>query len=172
MPITADSLIFAQWAGILTLVCGAITLLSFIFKWGIRFRLVGITGFLGVLAGGLFALGVVPFTRTVIPGAARFSLTYDNGGSQAVIAVSSQITESELDATLRQAASDLFSYGRLGGVDNQMIVRARTIIHPKPGVSKPVFLGQARRSLTTREDEQMVIDIYSESFAQLAKPTA
>jgi hypothetical protein len=67
----------------------------------------------------------------------------------------------------------LFSYGRLGGgTDNQLTIRARTLIHPKPGVSKPLFLGQVKRSLATRNDEQMVIDIFPESFAQLPKPTA
>lgn len=167
MATTADFLNYTQWAGILTLACGLLALLGFIFKWGIRFRLVGITGFMAVLTGGLFALGLVPFTRTVIPGAVRFSLVYDNGGNQTVIAVPPQITESELEATLRQAASDFFSYGRLGGSDEQLTIRARTIIHPEPGVSKPLFLGQVKRSLASREDEQMVIDIYSENFAEL-----
>ncbi len=172
MLTTADFLSFAQWAGILTLVSGVTAVLGFIFKWGIRFRLVGVTGFLGVLTGGLFALGIVPFTHTVIPGAIRFAVVYDNGGPQAVITVPSKLTETELDATLRQAASDLFSLGRLGGLDNQLMIRARTIIHPEPGVSKPLFLGQVTRSLSTLNDEQLVIYSYPESFAQLPKPTA
>jgi hypothetical protein len=172
MLTTADFLTFGKWAGILTLACGVVTLVAFIFKWGLRFRLVGVTGFLGVLTAGLFSLSLVPFTRTLIPGAIRFSLVYDNGGNQTVIAVPPSITESELDATLRQAASDLFSYGRLGGPDNQLTIRARTLVHPKPNVSKPLFLGQVKRSLATRNDEQMVVEIYSESFAQLPKPSA
>lgn len=167
MLTTADFLIYTQWAGILTLACGVLTAIAFIFQWGIRFRLVGATGFLGVLTGGLFTLGLVPFTRTVIPGAVRFSLVYDTGGNQTVIAVPPTITQSELEATLRQAASDLYSYGRLGGMDNQLTIRARTIIHPEANVSQPLFLGQAKRSLATRDDEDMTIDIYSESFAQL-----
>lgn len=172
MLTTADFLSFAQWAGILTLVSGVIAVLGFIFKWGIRFRLVGVTGFVGVLTVGLFALGLVPFTRTVIPGAIRFTVVYDNGGPQTVIAVPSKLTETELDATLRQAASDMFSLGRIGGLNNQLTIRARTIIHPEPGVTKPLFLGQVTRSLSSRNDEKMVIDIYPESFAQLPKSTA
>ena len=172
MLTTADFLAFTQWVGILVLVSGVITVLSFIFKWDIRFRLVGATGLLGVLTAGLFALSLVPITRSVIPGAVRFSRVYDNGSTQTVIAVPPSITQSELEATLRQAASDLFSYGRLGGVGNQMTIRARTIVHPEPGVSQPLFLGQVKRSLATRNDEQMAIDIYPESFAQLPKPTA
>jgi hypothetical protein len=173
MLTNADFHSFTQWSAILTVVCGVLATLGFIFKWGIRFRLVGITSFMGVLTGSLFALGLVPFTRTVIPGAVPFSMVYDNGGNQTVITVPAQITETELEATLRQAASNLFSYGRLGGgTDNQLTIRARTIVHPKPGVSKPLFLGQAKRSLATRDDEQMAIDIYSENFAQLPKPSA
>ena len=167
MPTTADFLTYTQWTGILALVCAVLAVLGFIFKWGIRFRLVGIASFMGVLTGGLFALSIVPFTRTVIPGAVHFSLVYDNGGSQAVITVPPDIQESELDATLRQAASDLFSYGRLGSQDNQLTILARTIIHPEPGVSKPLVLGQAMRSLSNRDDTQMAITIYSDRFAQL-----
>ncbi|HEY9728637.1 MAG TPA: Ycf51 family protein, partial [Chroococcales cyanobacterium] len=115
---------------------------------------------------------IVPFTRTLVPGAVRFSLVFDNGGNQTVIVVPPSITPTELDATLRQAASDLFSYGRLGGPDSKLTIRARTIVHPEPGVSKPLVLGQVKRSLATRADEQMAIDIYSESFAQLPKSTA
>ncbi len=172
MLTTADFLTFTKWAGILTLACAVITLVAFIFKWGFRFRLVGATGLLGVLTTGLFALAIVPFSRTVIPGAVKFNVVYDTGAAQTVIVVPKEITESELEATLRQAASDLFSYGRLSGVDNQLTIRARTILHPEPGVSKPLFLGQVKRSLATRDDENMAVEIYSESFAQLPKPTA
>ncbi len=169
MLTTTDFLVFTKWTSILTLVCAIATLAAFIFRWGVRFRLVGVTGFLGVLTGGLFALSIVPFSRTVIPDAARFVVVYDNGGPQTVISVAPNITETQLDATLRQAASDLYSYGRLGGITNQMSIRARTVIHPKPGVSQPLFLGEVKRSLATRDDAQMVVSIYSESFAQLPK---
>jgi hypothetical protein len=53
-----------------------------------------------------------------------------------------------------------------------MSIRARTIIHPQPGVSKPLFLGDIKRSLANRNDEAMSVNIYSESFAELPKPTS
>ncbi len=173
MPTTDVFLIAAQWAGITTLACAAITVLGFILKWGIRFRLVGATGFLGVLTGGLFALGLVPFTRTVLPGAVRFARVYDNGSTQAVITVPPKISESELSATLHQAASDLYSYGRLGrDDDDQLTIRARTIIHPQPGISQPLYLGQVKRALSNRNDEQMSVEIYQDKLAQLQAPKA
>lgn len=166
MLTTADFLNYAQWSGIITLVGAAITVLGFILKWDIRFRLVGATGFLCVVTGGLFALSLVPFSRTVVAGAVRFSTVYDNGGTQVVIAVPPQISESALEATLRQAASDLYSYGRLGRNEDKLTIRARTIIHPEPGVSQPLYLGNVRRSLSNRNDEEMAIEIYQKK-AQL-----
>ncbi|MCM0592115.1 MAG: Ycf51 family protein [Gloeotrichia echinulata IR180] len=173
MLTTADFLQYTQWSGIATLVFAGLTVLGLIFKWGIRFRLVGTTGFMLVVTAGLFALSIVPLSRTVIPGATKFTLVYDNGSTQAVIATSPQITPTQLEATLRQAASNLYSYGRLGSrEENQLTVRARTIIHPEPGVSVPLYLGKLKRSLATREDSQMAVEIYPEKFAQLPKPTA
>ena len=173
MLTTAEFLQYTQWSGIATLVVAALTVLGFILKWGIRFRLVGATGFMLVVTTGLFALSLAPLSRTVIPGAVRYSRVYDNGVTQAVIAIPPQISPSQLEATLRQAASDLYSSGRLGTrSDNQLTIRARTIVHPEPGVSVPLYLGQLKRSLTNREDSQIALEVYQEKFAQLPKPTA
>ncbi len=166
-----DFLTFSKWSGILTVVCFLAVVLAFIFNWGTRFRLVGITGFMGVLTVGLFALGFGFFSRIIIPGSSQYTVVYDNGGNQTVIAVSPEITESGLESTLEQASSDLFSLGRSGGTTNQLLIRARTIIHPEPGVSKPLYLGQIKRSLAQREDPQVELEVFSESFAEIPATT-
>ncbi|MBD2777242.1 Ycf51 family protein [Iningainema tapete] len=172
MLTTAEFLQYTEWSGIATLVFAAITVLSFIFKWGFRFRLVGTTGFMLVLTGGLFALSLAPLSRTVIPGAVRYSRVYDNGATQAVIVIPPQTSPSQVEATLRQAASDLYSFGRLGTPEqNQLTIRVRTVVHPEPGVSIPLYLGQVKRSLTNREDSQMVIEVDQDKFALLPQPT-
>ncbi|MBW4613665.1 MAG: Ycf51 family protein [Desmonostoc vinosum HA7617-LM4] len=173
MLTTADFIQYTQWSGIATLVLAALAVLGFILKWGIRFRLVGTTGFMVVLTSGLFALSLVPLSRTVVPGAVKFTRVYDNGSTQTVIAIAPTITPTQLEATLRQAAINLYSPGRLGmRGDNQLTIRARAITHPEPGISIPVYLGQVKRSLIAREDAQMSIEIYPDKFAQLPKPTA
>lgn len=172
MLTTADFLTYTQWAGIATLAFAALAILSFVVKWGIRFRLVGVTGFMVVLTCGLFALSLVPFTRTVVPGAVRFSTVYDSGATQVVIAVPPTITATELDATLRQAANDLFSPGRLGRGEDKLTIRARTVLHPQSGISEPLFLGQIRRSLYDRDDDQMVIELMPKNLAKLPSPTS
>jgi hypothetical protein len=170
MPSTANFLQYTQWCGIATIVFAVLTILAFIVKWGFRFRLVGATGFMLVLTGGLFSLSLVPLSRTVISGAVKYTLVYDNGSNQTVIAITPKITPTELEATLRQAASNLYSYGRLGsGGNKQLTVRARTIIHPEIGLSVPLYLGQVNRTLVSREDSEMAIEVYLDKFASLPK---
>ncbi|MGK7917998.1 MAG: DUF2518 family protein [Prochloraceae cyanobacterium] len=62
---------YIEWSAILTGVFFLLSILAFILKWGIRFRLVGVTGFMGVLTGGLFALGLRLYQHGQIPGAVR-----------------------------------------------------------------------------------------------------
>lgn len=162
--------IYIKWSAILTGTVFLFTLIAFIFNWGFRFRLVGITGFMGVLTIGLFGLSLGLFSYTDVPGAAPFSVVYDNGGSQVVIKLPPNVTESEVEASLRKASADLYSYGRLGGTDNQMTIRARTVLHPEEGVSKPLYLGKVERQLSQdRSDSNLNIEVFSSQFSQLPK---
>lgn len=168
MLTTAFFLGAAKWVGIGTLLIAALTVVAFIFKWGFRFRLVGATGFSIVLTAGLFTLSFIPLTRTIIPEAAHYSLVFDNGGTQVVVAVSPTISDRQVEATLRQTASDFFSYGRISrNNEDKLTIRLRTNIHPEPGITKPLYLGQIKRSLSSRKDENMEIQIFSENLAQL-----
>ena len=169
MPSTSDFLTYTQWSAVLAAFFTVATGISFLFKWGFRFRLVGATGFMVVLTVGLFALSVVPITRTVIPGAARFTTVYDGGSNQATIVVAPTLTESQLTATLQQASSDLFSPGRLGRGREEMLIRARTMIHVKKGLSQPLYLGELRRSLNDSKEAPLRVKLYPENLAKIAK---
>ncbi|MBW4690628.1 MAG: Ycf51 family protein [Lyngbya sp. HA4199-MV5] len=162
----------ALWSGYFTLFCAALMVLGWMLKWGIRFRLVGITGFMGVLTGGLFALGLGLHDLPQIPGAVKFTRVFDSGASQVVIVVPPTITETQLDATLRQAAVDLYSTGRLSQGEATMTIRARSLLHPQPGVSQPLYLGQIKPSLSSPTDQQAIVEIDHEQFARLPKPLA
>jgi hypothetical protein len=172
MSSTEQLLTLTRYAGYFTVFCAVLAVLAFFLKWGIRFRLVGITGFMGVLTGGLFALSLGFYSRPTIPDAVRFSRVFDTGSTDVVIAVAPDITETQLEATLRQAAADFFSSGRLAQESTKMTIRARTVLHPEPGLSKPLYLGQVKRALGVREDSQMEIEIYRDQLALLPKPPA
>jgi hypothetical protein len=169
MNVNSDLLMYSQWALYLTGGLAVLTVVAFIFKWGFRFRLVGVTSFMGVISASIFALGLGLFTRTEIPGAVRYSLVYDTGGDRTVIVVPYTIAPSELEATMQQAAADLYSPGRGGRDTDYMTIRVRTIVHPESNVSQPLFLGEVRRSLSKKEDDKMAIEIFPEKVAVLQK---
>ncbi|RMG14438.1 MAG: hypothetical protein D6728_02585 [Cyanobacteria bacterium J055] len=171
MPTTADFLQATQWVGILTLVCAVLAVLGFLFKWGVRFRLVGVASFMAVLTVGSFSLSLVPFAPTTVPGSVPYTVVYDNGAAQVVIKVPPTITESELEATLRQAGINQFSSGRLSQGKRLLVLRARTILHPEDGVSQPVFLGQVIRALDSNGEDLWDLEIYRDRLAELPKAT-
>lgn len=161
LDITALAVEGARWLAIADGVLVVLTVLAFVLGWGIRFRLVGVASFTAVLVAGLFALSLGLFERSTVPGAVRYALVYDSGAARATIAVPLDLKDDReaLTATLQQAASDLFSPGRLGP-HRDLTVQARALEHGPNGASKTVYLGQIRRSLTTREDAAAQIDLF------------
>ncbi|MDJ0532452.1 MAG: Ycf51 family protein [Xenococcaceae cyanobacterium MO_207.B15] len=168
MQLPTDITTYAQWSGYGTIAFLVLTIIAFIAGWGFRFRLVGITSFMGVVTASIFGLGLGLFSHTAIPGAVRYSLVYDNGANNAVVTVSPEIETSAIEPTLRQASIDLYSYGRTGanGNDN-FTVKLRTVLHPDTGVSQPLFLGQATRSLSLRDESNLKVEVFTENLAQL-----
>jgi hypothetical protein len=171
MPSPENFLTYTQWSAWVMLACGIAAGLAFVFKWNFRFRMVGVTSFMGVMTVGLLALSLVPISQTVVPGAAKFALVYDTGAANVVIAVPPTLTKTALEATLKQAAGNLFSSGRGGQGNTQLLIRARTVIHPEAGVSVPLYLGQIQRSLSKRNDPEMAITVFDENLARLPKAT-
>ena len=171
MESSLDFATYTLWSVYGTIAFLILTIIGFIFKWGFRFRLVGTTGFMAVLTVGLFALSLGLFTPIEIPNALRFNLVYDNGANKAVIAVPQEINETELEATLQQAAIDLFSYGRTAmDGDDQLTIRARVQVHQE-NKTIPLYIGQIRRSLVIREDPNPTVTIFEDKFAQLKSLT-
>lgn len=155
----------AIWLAIGTVVLAVVTALAFFLKWDFRFRLVGATGFMGVLTVGFFGLSFQPLVRAVIPGALPYITVFDSGASQVVIAVPNTITETELEATLLQAASNLLKPSRIGGAGQAVpTIRARVIVH-QPGVSELVYVGQVTPG-SDLANQSPAVEIYP---AKLAK---
>jgi hypothetical protein len=167
MPTPAEFFEFTKLMGIATLTMGGFTLVTFAFGWGFRFRLVGITGFMGVLTVGLFGLSFQPLTRTVIPGAIPFQTVYDSGASQVVIKVPDTITEPQLEATLKQAASNLFNPSRLGPQNRTATIRARAILHESGGKSNLLYLGQVQPIPNAATGEAVTVTLQPDALAQL-----
>jgi hypothetical protein len=157
---------YAAWIALAGIVLMVLTLGAWLWRWGIRFRLVGVTSFTFVIAASVFALSLGFSQRERIPNAVQYVRVFDRAADQVVIAIPTTVTEVQLSATLQQAAIDLFSPGRTSP-DGMMTIRARTVLHPEDGVSLPLYLGQIRRSLSQHHDPQMQIDLYRQNLALL-----
>jgi hypothetical protein len=168
---SADLQNYGFWIGYVGLALVVLTLVAWILKWSFRFRLVGITSFTFVVALSVVALSVSFTPRAVVPGAVHYARIFDRQADQAVIAIAPTVTPDEVEATLRQAAIDLFSPGR-NSPDGTLTIRARTVLHPETGLSMPLYLGQIRRTLRSREDAAMTIDLYPGNLALLPPPAA
>lgn len=154
-----------KWSFGVTIFFAVLALLAFVLKWGFRFRLVGVTGFMGVLTVGLLSLSFFPITTTVVPGSVPYTVVYDNGAGRVVLKVPGDINETQLEATLRQAAINQFSPGRVG---DELLIRARTLVHPDDATTKPIYLGQVTRSQSVADEGSFKIEIDNDALASLA----
>ncbi|MEO0540331.1 MAG: Ycf51 family protein [Cyanobacteria bacterium P01_A01_bin.105] len=144
MPLPETFLDATQWMGIATVALALVSALAFFWQWGIRFRLVGATGFSLVLTAGLFGLSFDPVVPVAVEGAIPYTTVFDSGASQIVIRVPQTVTASELEATLQQAARNLLRASRLGQPGRPPTIRARTIVHRPGGISDLLYLGQVQ----------------------------
>lgn len=144
MPTPETFLDAAKWMGIATVALALVSAIAFLAKWGIRFRLVGATGFSIVLTAGLFGLSFEPLSPVAVEGSIPYTTVFDSGAAQIVIKVPQTITESELEATLQQAAKNLLRASRLGRPGQAPTIRARTIVHKPGGISELLYLGQVQ----------------------------
>lgn len=157
----------ARYCGILAAILGVVTVILWVrgIKW--RFAFFGYTAFTVVLAFGLAALSLGPIVRTTIPGAAPYTTVFDDGSTRATIAVNGGITPEKLSLTLEQASQNLYSAGRYASTSRTLVVRARTIVHPEAGISKPIYLGEVRRSLLVRDDPEQQVSVDIAAFGEL-----
>ena len=167
-----DPSLFATAARYCLILAGVLGLMTVVLwvrqvKW--RFAFFGYTAFTLVLAAGLGALSLAPIVRTTIPGSVAFTTVFDNNSDRAAIAVPPDITPQQLDPTLRQAAANLYSYGRFSQETSILTIRARTIVHPEVGVSLPIYLGRVQRSMALREDPEMTVELDPAAFQELRR---
>ena len=120
----------------------ALTFIAFLAQWGFRFRLVGISSFILLLAVSSWAFDV-SYTRTVVvKGAIRVPIVFDNGKNLVVAQAPQDISSSAIQPTLEQVAANIRSSGR-GGLSVQ--VRLRQLRHLEEDVSEPIIIAEMER---------------------------
>jgi hypothetical protein len=144
----ADPLLLSAgtWLGIAGAALLLITVLAFLLRWGIRFRLVGVSSFTVLLSLSCLAFAVSYAPRDVVEGAVSVPVVFDNGSDLVIAAAPADLPEEAYRPTEEQVARNLRGSGRNG--DNGVVhVRLRRVEAWAPGVDRPVILAEASRSL-------------------------
>ena len=115
------------------------TVLAYLFRWGIKFRLTGITIFTLLLSASCWAFNQSYSPPFNVEGYKYSPIVYDNGFDLVVAQASNDFPEEAIKPTLLQIAGNLKGGGRNGA---QVKVRLRKIESAGEGISKPVVLGE------------------------------
>ena len=130
------------WLGWIGLGLSLLTVVAFLTRWGLRFRLVGITSFTFLLAVSCWAFGISYTPPVVVEGAIRAPVVFDNGTDLVVATVPADLEPAAVSATLEQLAGNLRSAGRGSGT---VKVRLRAFESAGEGISRPLILGETVR---------------------------
>lgn len=131
-----------EWLGAASGVLAVLTVAGFLARWGVRFRLVGITSFTALLAISCLAFAVSYRHRVVVEGAVNVPLVFDNGSDLVVAAAPVDLPAAAIAPTLEQVARNLRGSGRTSS-DGRVHVRLRRIEPASEGAARPVVLGEA-----------------------------
>ena len=142
----ADPLLLpaGEWLGVASAVLLLLTVVAFVVRWGIRFRLVGITSFTVLLSLSCLAFAVSYTPRQQVEGAISVPVVFDNGSDLVVAAAPAQMDPQAYAPSVQQVALNLRGSGR----GTQMVeVRLRRVEPKGEGSDVPVVLATAIRNL-------------------------
>lgn len=149
---SADPFLFlaGQWLGAASGLLALLTAAGFALRWGIRFRLVGVTSFTALLSLSCLAFAISYTPRVTISGAVVAPVVYDGGTDLVIAAAPAGLGQEAYGPTALQVASNLRGGGRTSP-DGLVRVRLRRIEPAGDGASRPVVLAEAVRDLRSGE---------------------
>ncbi|MEA5444160.1 DUF2518 family protein [Cyanobium gracile] len=145
-------LVAGTWLGAASGVLAVLTIAGFLSRWGIRFRLVGITSFTALLSLSCLAFAISYNPRVSVPGAVQVPVVFDNGTDLVIAAAPADLEIAAAAPTVEQVARNLRGGGRGGsGADGgaQVWVRLRRVEAVEPGLARPVVLAETTREQAT-----------------------
>jgi hypothetical protein len=142
----ADPLLLTagEWLGVASAVLLLLTVVAFLVRWGIRFRLVGITSFTVLLSLSCLAFAVSYTPRQLVEGAISVPVVFDNGSDLVIAAAPAQMAPEAYGPSVQQVALNLRGSGR---GTQRVEVRLRRMEPKGDGSDVPVVLATAIRNL-------------------------
>ena len=144
MTISEILLIGSKWFAWSGLGLTALTLISFVFRWGAKFRLIGSTIFTFLLSGSCLAFALSYSPPYVVEGALYAPVVYDNGNDLVIAQASEDFPNEAIKPTLEQLAGKLKGGGRKG---QNVQIKLRQVEAIEEGLDKPIILGEVTRNL-------------------------
>lgn len=144
--------------GAVGLLLVVLTVAGFLARWGIRFRLVGVSSFTVLLSLSFMAFALSYEDRQTIPGAVNVPVVFDNGRGLVIAAPQEPLPVAAVAPTLQQLAANQ-SQRPQASLNGHVTVRLRQVEPTdETGVSRPRLLGEARLPLGGQlEDVQLLI---------------
>jgi hypothetical protein len=135
-------LVAAKGFAVAALLLLLLTVMGFVARWGIRFRLVGVTSFTTLLAISCAAFAVSYSPLVTVPGAVTVPVVFDNGTDLVVAAAPADLPPEAEAPTAEQVARNLRPTGR-SPADGVVRVRLRGLEQAGEGVARPLVLAEA-----------------------------
>ena len=128
------------------LVLAGITLFTFIFNKGFKFRLVGITIFTFILSLSSWAF-LQSYTKPIsVSGSIYSPIVFDNGTNLIVAQAKNDFPDSAIKPTLAQISANLKVGSRTGSL---VKIRLRKLDKISPGISQPIVLGEITKDFSS-----------------------
>ena len=137
---------------------GVLTVLAYLFSWGIKFRLTGITIFTLLLSASCWAFDQSYTPPLKVEGYKYAPIVYDNGFDLVVAQASNDFPEDAIKPTLLQIAGNLKGGGRNGA---KVKVRLRKIESAGNGIDQPIVLGEIINDLK----ESKIIELPNRNYS-------
>ena len=121
-----------------------VTLIAFIFNFGIKFRIIGATIFSFLLSLSSWAFIQSYTENVVIEGAKYIPIVYDNGFDLIIAKADDNFPKESIEPTLEQLSENLRKGSRSGA---NVKIKIRKLEKISDGVSKPVVLGEVQKNV-------------------------
>ena len=157
IEVIQDATKWLAWVGS---AIGILTFFAYLFSWGVKFRLTGITIFTLLLSASCWAFDQSYTPPFNVEGYKYAPIVYDNGFDLVVAQASNDFPEESIQPTLLQIAGNLKGGSRNGA---QVKVRLRKIESAGDGISKPIILGEVVNDLK----ESKIIESPDRNYSQI-----
>ena len=130
--------------GFLGILLLLVTLISFIFNFGFKFRVIGATIFSLLLSLSIWAFIQSYSEKVVIEGAKYVPIVYDNGFDLIIAKAEDDFPVEAIEPTLEQLSENLMRGSRSGA---NVKIKLRKLEKISNSVSKPVIIGEIQKNV-------------------------